>query len=259
MRTTILWLAMSALMAVPVAGCGKGNKEASKVTGTVTYLQSMSLPAGAELHVALQDVSLQDAPARVLAETTIPVGGKQPPFAFALEYDPAQIEQSRTYSVRAELHVDGERRLVSSQSYPVITRGAGSSADIVVMALATRGPESIPLIGTYWKLVEIGGKGVISAGTRREPHITLLSDDNRVAATAGCNQMTGGYTLSGESLTFTQMVSTRMACPDVMDQEAALATALAGTLAYSIDGSELALRDASGAVLARLVAVAHEE
>ncbi|HEU4366380.1 MAG TPA: YbaY family lipoprotein [Candidatus Krumholzibacteria bacterium] len=258
MTRSILLLNAMLVSAALVLACNKGPKVSAYVTGTVTYLQQMELPPDAEVHVALEDISRADVPARVIAADTIMAGGQQVPVAFSIGYDPGQIEKENTYSIRAEIRMEGETRFISTQSHPVLTRGAGTSAEIVVMALKTEHPDDSPLVGTYWKLIELRGNPVVP-GTRRDPHITFLAENHRVAATGGCNQMTGGYVTSDDALTFTPLASTRMACPDVMEQEAALVTAMAATAHYRIEGPALDLLDASRQPVARLLAAEHEE
>lgn len=258
MTRSISSLIAVSLSVVLAAGCGKDKRETAYVTGTVTYLQRMALPPDAEVHVTLEDISRTDAPARAIAADTVMAGGQQPPIAFVIPYDPAMISEERTYSIHAEIRMEGERRFISTQSYPVLTRGAGSDAEIVVMALKTEHPDDSPLVGTYWKLIELRGNAVVP-GTRRDPHITFLSENHRIAATGGCNQMTGGYVTLDDELQFTPLASTRIMCPDVAAQEATLVAALAATARYRIEGPTLELLDASGAAVARLLAPEHEE
>jgi uncharacterized lipoprotein YbaY len=93
------------------------------LTGTVTYLQRIALPPGEVIDVQLQDVSLQDTPATVLAEKRYFAKGRQVPFPFKLTYDPAGIDPGHTYYVAARITVDGKLRWINTQSYPVLTRG----------------------------------------------------------------------------------------------------------------------------------------
>jgi putative lipoprotein len=243
------------------AGCDGGSDERAKatLTGTVTYLQSIALPPDAEVRVVLEDVSLQDAPAGLIAEATIRAQGKQAPISFAIEYDPRIIEESHAYSVRAEILVGGERRFESGQSYPVLTRGAPSSIDVIVMALQAEAPASLPLVGTHWTLVELGGRAIAKTPTGREPHLMLLEEESRAVATGGCNQVSGTYETSGTALTFSQLISTMKACSDGMDRDQALAKALETTASFRIEGSRLEIMDAPGSVLARFEAAANEE
>ncbi|MDH4038038.1 MAG: YbaY family lipoprotein [Candidatus Krumholzibacteria bacterium] len=249
---------------VVLTGCGGndsggGAARTAHVTGTVTYLQSTPLPPDAEVHAVLQDISVPGAPARTIAATSIVTDGQQVPIPFSIAYDPAEVDESRTYSVHAEIHIGGQTRFITTQAYPVITREAPSKVDVTVMALAPP-PPAPALVGTYWKLVSVAGKGVIPVqDARREPHLTLLPEENRAIATGGCNQMTGTYTMMESGVTFSPFMSTKMACPDVMDQERALGEALAATRGYRIDGMTLELTDAKHAVLARFEAAQHEE
>lgn len=263
MNRTMILLA-AALPAAFLAACGGdggggGAKKTAYVTGTVTYLQRIALPPDAEVRVELQDISLQDAPAQTIASANVVTEGNQVPIPFSIAYDPDQIDPSHTYSIHAEIHTGGERRFITTQAYPVITREAPSNVEITVMALE-KPREATALVGTYWKLVSVGGKDVIPVqDLRREPHLTLLPEENRAIATGGCNQMTGTWQVSEQKVTFSQFVSTRMACPDVMEQEHALGQALAATRGYRMDGTFLELVDAGGAVLARFEAATHEE
>ena len=94
------------------------------LTGTVAYLQRIALPPDAVIDVQLQDVSLQDAPATVIASERYIAEGRQVPFPFELTYDPAAIDPKHTYAVAARITVDGKLRWINTQHTPVLTRGA---------------------------------------------------------------------------------------------------------------------------------------
>jgi len=249
------------LLAVLVPGCvgGGGIGKTGYVTGTVTFLQSMELPPDARVIVELRDVSIMDAPALVIAADTIVTGGAQVPIAFKVPYERKRIDPARTYSIHAEIHIGGERRFITTQSYPVLTRGEPANVDVVVMAIEK--PSGVPMLeGTYWKLVQVEGGDVIHAhDARREPHLTLIPEERRAIATGGCNQMVGGYEATEASLSFSPFASTRMMCPDVMEQEDALGRALAATRGYRVEGAVLELLDEQGGVLARFEAAPHDD
>jgi hypothetical protein len=67
---------------------------------------------------------------------------------------------------------------------------------------------------------------------------------------------TGSFELDGERLRFGRMASTKMACPDGMEQEKRLLETLERVERYRIRGRHLELLDATGAVSARFEAVA---
>lgn len=118
-----------------------GEAGSGAVTGTVSYLQRMALPPKAVIEVQLLDVSLADAPANVIAEQKITLGDRQVPVPFTLNFDAAKIDEKHTYSVSAKITVDGELRFISDQSYPVLSRGNGSKADVVLKPVGPSGPK----------------------------------------------------------------------------------------------------------------------
>lgn len=112
---------------------------AEQVTGTVTYLQRIALPTNAVIQVQLADVSLADAPAKVIAEKSINLGQRQVPVAFSLSVDPAKIDPKHTYAVSAKITVGGELRFISDRSYPVLTKGNPAHVEIIVRQAAAPG------------------------------------------------------------------------------------------------------------------------
>lgn len=112
------------------------------------------------------------------------------------------------------------------------------------------------LTNTYWRLVRLAGESVGPVDGRREAHMVLRAAEDRFAATVGCNQMIGGFTLEGEKITFGQAAMTMMACPPPLDTlERGLAQALASTATWHINGNALELKDADGTETALFQAV----
>lgn len=102
----------------------------AKLSGQVSYLERSALPADAVLEVKLLDVSLADAPAKVLASQRL-APGQQVPIDFTLLYEPRQIIASHSYALQARV-LQGNRLLfINTQRYPVLTRGAPSD-DIAI-------------------------------------------------------------------------------------------------------------------------------
>ena len=75
--------------------------------------------------------------------------------------------------------------------------------------------------------------------------ITLIFDEPEGTAggKSACNQWFGGYTLSGNELTFTDVGGTMMACVDegVMESEAAFLDAMGQVELFTLAGGELNL------------------
>ncbi|MDS4071940.1 MAG: META domain-containing protein [Defluviicoccus sp.] len=112
------------------------------------------------------------------------------------------------------------------------------------------------LTNTYWRLVLLGQEEIGAVAGRREPHLILRIGEPRFTATAGCNQLIGGYETDGESLRFGAAAATRMACPPPLDErERRLVDVLANTRTWRISGPALELRDGEQRPLALLQAV----
>jgi heat shock protein HslJ len=79
---------------------------------------------------------------------------------------------------------------------------------------------------------------------------TLLLDAGAASGTGGCNQFNSTYTLSGSSLTFGPLMTTKVACPDATSSvETAYFANLAKVASYTSDGTSLTLSDPSGNAL----------
>ncbi len=125
---------LSVLLALTVGSCRPvpAQLEFAYVTGSVTYRERIALPDDAVVEVQLQDVSLADAPATVLASQRITTPG-QVPIAFSLAYDPAAINEVNRYALQARIE-QGNRLLFINDTYtPVLTDGAGTRADLLLV------------------------------------------------------------------------------------------------------------------------------
>jgi putative lipoprotein len=234
-------------------------KRASTITGTVSYQARIALPPGAVITVQLRDVSLQDAPAKLIAEIKVSPEGKQVPIPFSLPYTPANIIPTHTYAVSATIMSVGKMAFTSTQSYPVITRGAPSKVDIMVQPASAPTASATPLEGTEWTLTDLGGAPPVPGPANRRATITLISDGKKLVGTPGCNHMGGTYELPPDpahpnNLKLDSGAMTMMACAEpLMKQEQAFVEALKSTSSYRIDGQILELRDGDR-VLARFSA-----
>ncbi len=55
-----------------------------------------------------------------------------PPIRFTMPYYAGKIDPSLTYAVRAVIRVDGRLWFTSDTHYPVLTRGAGNTVDVLL-------------------------------------------------------------------------------------------------------------------------------
>ena len=119
------------------------------------------------------------------------------------------------------------------------------------------GEPNSSLENTRWTLIRVGDQKIAQAkDAKREAHIMLKPEGNRVAGSGGCNRIMGGYELKGKDISFTGMASTRMACVgSLMETESAFLKALEATRGWKIVGEKLTLVDGGGKALAEFRAV----
>ncbi|MNU39966.1 hypothetical protein D3C71_286690 [compost metagenome] len=133
------FLPLIAPLALVVAACSSvAGPEASSTSVEVTaaYRERIMLPPGHVLTVKVEDVSLMDAPARVMAETTMPLEGRGPPYAVTLSVPNAQIDPRHTYAVRAEIRDPaGALRFTTDTRHSVLTNGAPNTANIMMVGV----------------------------------------------------------------------------------------------------------------------------
>lgn len=119
MGRKLMVVAMAALaaggcqMTVPfnTAPSREGKTVLTLLEGIATYRERIALPPDAVLIVTIQDVSLADAPASVIARVRLPTNGRQVPLPYAVEYDASRILAGRRYTVSGRVE-DGTGRLL---------------------------------------------------------------------------------------------------------------------------------------------------
>lgn len=90
-------------------------------------------------------------------------------------------------------------------------------APLAVFKKGAMDENSNPIVEKYWKLKTLEGQDIVMADNQeREIYFTLKSEDNRVTGFAGCNTISGEYTLEeGNRIRFKNMLTTLKACPEV--------------------------------------------
>ncbi len=114
-----------------LAACGMWGDAA--VSGTVTYRERMALTPNAEIQVSLLDVSVADAPAKVIVESTFTADNRQVPLPFSVSYDKGSISSRNTYVLRAEIRQDDHLLFTTDEAYPVINNGLTESIELTLI------------------------------------------------------------------------------------------------------------------------------
>jgi putative lipoprotein len=224
------------------------------ITGTVSYLQRIALAPEAIISVSLRDNTLADAPSKLLVEQRFSAAGRQVPIPFRLPYDPASIDPTHRYTLRAVITLHRKLLFTTSAAYPILTGSAPRTADLVLKAVEypakpavaavakTGGPAAFE--NTHWKLTELGGAPVIPLDSKHEAYLVFRAFNHHISGTGGCNRLIGTYDAGSEQALKLKMgAMTRMACPEpLMVQEKNLLEALGAVTNYRLDGDKLELR-----------------
>jgi heat shock protein HslJ len=97
-------------------------------------------------------------------------------------------------------------------------------------------PAANSLVGTEWHLEDLGGVGVL---VNVEATLTF-PEAGKTAGNSSCNRFFGPVEITGASIHFGPLASTRMACPDaVANQEAKYLKALEGAERFAREGRHL--------------------
>jgi heat shock protein HslJ len=109
------------------------------------------------------------------------------------------------------------------------TGAAAPVAATAAAAEAAKKAQLFNLVETDWVLEDLAGSGVVS---NVRPTLSF-PEAGKIAGNGSCNHFFGASEISGTSIKFTGLGSTRMACPEpIMDQETKYLNALLAAERY---------------------------
>jgi len=229
-------LALSVLAAaITLSGCKKGKDSAN----AADKKQDPPPPSGT---MSLQGMYsyMADAGAFVDCATREqwPVAHEGDNATLEREYGKAKIAPGSPLLVTVEGGLDSRPKV----------DGRGKETTLIVQRFVRTWPretcggmQRAALEDTTWALLELKGKTITVKVNDKAPYLELNSKKVSAYGFGGCNRFFGSYETSGRALTFGAMGATRMACPEGMDQEQELFTALGSITRYEIHGSKLML------------------
>ena len=136
-RRTALALVMSAAL---LGACAQTqpapNAPVTAVMGTVDLREPAPLANDAVLVVELQDTSRADAPAPVISQQSMRLEGLKPPYSFKLPVEPSRLNPASQYTVTSRITQGNQLIFINDTVHPVLTRGAGSKADMMLVRVA---------------------------------------------------------------------------------------------------------------------------
>jgi putative lipoprotein len=244
-----------------------GDKLATgSVKGTASYEDCLMISRSAVFEATLADVSKANAPAEIIATARI-TDSQGPFFHFSLDYDPGRIVENHSYVVRATITNQGKVIFTSTDTYPVITRGSPYEVNIILHSIAPAAAPQSELKGRElrmspqylvehggWTLIRLGNDAVPTGPHDPEPNIEFNSKEHRVGGSGGCNRIMGNYELDGQSIRFSKMATTMMACEKGMDLEKNFLAALDAVRTWKLEDNHLDLFAENGELLARFQA-----
>ena len=110
-------------------------------------------------------------------------------------------------------------------------------------------PFSPAITGKEWVVVAVGDQvAPVGAGGR---YLTMRFDAEgaRVSGFSGCNQYGASYTLSGDSISFSPAISTKMACLGGMEEEARFLSTFPAVTRWRLSDSTLILVGDAGVAI----------
>jgi heat shock protein HslJ len=111
-------------------------------------------------------------------------------------------------------------------------------------------PAAADLTAHNWILVALGERANPLGAGDKAPDLTFSSAESRASGFAGCNRFSGSYAVTGDSLHFGPLMSTKMACPGQDQVEVGYLAALGAAVTYTLADSSLILHGAGGTKLA---------
>jgi putative lipoprotein len=134
---------------------------------------------------------------------------------------------------------------VSARAQPSPS-GMPAASPTVKPSASTSATPAPSLSSGSWSLLTLDGAKLSLPAGAKAPSLRFDAAEKRVSGTTGCNVIVGSYDANGESLKFSPLATTRMACAAPLDGiESRFLHALEKTNTYRIglDASEMELLD----------------
>ena len=111
---------------------------------------------------------------------------------------------------------------------------------LITIGCSSKKETTNPLIHDIWMLESINGNAYARAtGQELHPTIEIYLSEERFGGNTGCNNMNGNVKVEGSTILFSDIVTTKMFCPDV--DEIDFLSALSKMNNFKIDKMKLFL------------------
>jgi heat shock protein HslJ len=116
---------------------------------------------------------------------------------------------------------------------------------LAVFALAACTGGSSGSVEGKWKLVSYGSPSAQTPAVEGV-ETSIEFKDGQMSGNVGCNGFSGEYTVEGDTITFSPVISTMMFCENVADQETGTLAAFQGAAKFTVDGNKLTITSEDG-------------
>ena len=123
-------------------------------------------------------------------------------------------------------------------SLPILAFGIILSAN---KCASSMNAENAGITSGKWTLQTIAGQEYKLPEGVESPYLQVDSAMERISGFNGCNRLTGGVTIHGDSISFPMMGSTKMYCEETHALESSFMKALGNTSTFSVKGDKLTL------------------
>ena len=120
---------LAAILIAALAAISAGPASAETLSGVAVIDTGMAAPSGSTFEAVIEDVSRADAPAQVIAGTVIGTPGG-PSIAFAIDYDPADLQPGAIYALRATIRQSGDLIFTTDTFTRVLRDGAAEPVEV---------------------------------------------------------------------------------------------------------------------------------
>lgn len=206
-------------------------KKVGRLEGTLFFRERMMLPP--EVTVC----------ARLLASEGGDVVGQSMALADGrseLRFSVCFLEEdlSDTAFLRASVFY-GEEPLFATPGDVAVNRSERPS--VLLHHAVPSQKKELALLGTYWRLTELGGKPAEHFADQPEAHL-ILSEKGDAAGSDGCNNFFMGWESEGNGIRFLPGGATLRMCPHGEEQARSMLQMLPSVKTWNISGGQLELR-----------------
>lgn len=105
------------------------------VRGSLMYRERIALPPDSAAHISVQDVSIADRAAEVIASATVELKGRQVPINFEIPVDRTRLQSNHRYALRATIQSTSGTMLWTTTEVHLVEAGMSPVTELGALTL----------------------------------------------------------------------------------------------------------------------------